>query len=1078
MISNNEKLKLITKEQLSDAWLNVIIDESKVTNKLKNVPSQFEDTPHLFITYLMSQPEYISTLCKHILNFTCLPIQSVILKEIWNHKFPMLIASRGFGKCETKDSFIQLSDRFCRIGDIIDETYIPHKKYFIDKKIYGENGYQDIEYMWNNGLSDNIKIKTDYGFEKEATPDHPIRVIDGEKIVWKEIKDIKLNDRVVIDRSTQWHSGSNALEPDEAYLLGLIVGDGGYTKRCGIYFTTADDELGNSIIKYSQKYFNKPFRKRNQKYTYCLNSVSIWDKLFSYYGFISPVCEHKTFPRILMNATKECMIGFIQGLFDTDGYASKNGQLEYCAKSKDLILHLQYILTKFGIISKVKPKLNKKYNQYYYYLYITGENARIFCREIGFRLSRKQDRLNKILLISENSNKDIIPKEFLFNRIVSIKNKYNLKINLYHLKIYDLTYKHLNKILTLCSNIKNDIDIDFLKDIYNKKYYFDKVVSISSSKNYTFDFHVPNGHSFISSGFISHNTTLLGVYSLLRALLLPNRKILLTGSVFRQSKLIFEGAEKIWNNAPLLRDICSGYQVVGPRKDSDMWRFYIADSTITAVPLGPDGESIRGLRANDILSDEFAATNKEVFEKVIAGFASVSSAPLDNVQKEAEKRWGNIINIQDTVEENEYIKPNQIVISGTADYEFNHFYSYWKRWKGIIESRGDWRKIKESIGNGEYDPGLNWKDYCIIRIPVDLIPKGFMDESQLSRAKATVHSGTFATEYGAVFSADSNGFFKRSLIDNCVVSKNPITMPSCGKVMFHPVTRGDITKKYVFGIDPASEVDNFAITILECHPDHRRIVYCWTINKKEQKEKIKQKLTEENDFYSYCCRKIRELMILFPCEAIAIDTQGGGRTVIERLSDPKFLKDGEQPIFPIIEDKYKDTDSNAGLHIIHEINFASADWTSESNHGLRRDLEDKILLFPAFDDLTYGLVAASDKLADRKYDTLESCVDNIEELKNELTSIICTKTATGRDRWDTPDTYAEGKMKKGKMRKDRYSALLMANSAGKKIFISQLMLMATTDGGFAHENTTDDIDIKGPLFTGPNIIVSQLENLY
>ena len=52
----------------------------------------------------------------------------------------------------------------------------------------------------------------------------------------------------------------------------------------------------------------------------------------------------------------------------------------------------------------------------------------------------------------------------------------------------------------------------------------------------------------------------------------------------------------------------------------------------------------------------------------------------------------------------------------------------------------------------------------------------------------------------------------------------------------------------------------------------------------------------------------------------------------------------EVPILPIIEDKEKETDRLAGLHILELVNFASAEWTSNANHGLRKDMEDKFIL--------------------------------------------------------------------------------------------------------------------------------------
>ena len=62
----------------------------------------------------------------------------------------------------------------------------------------------------------------------------------------------------------------------------------------------------------------------------------------------------------------------------------------------------------------------------------------------------------------------------------------------------------------------------------------------------------------------------------------------------------------------------------------------------------------------------------------------------------------------------------------------------------------------------------------------------------------------------------------------------------------------------------------------------------------------------------------------------------------------------------------------------------------------------------------------------RLYDTLEDVVMEVEELKSELATIVISSTQSGRERWDTPEIKLETG-KKGRMRKDRYSALVIAN---------------------------------------------------
>ena len=142
--------------------------------------------------------------------------------------------------------------------------------------------------------------------------------------------------------------------------------------------------------------------------------------------------------------------------------------------------------------------------------------------------------------------------------------------------------------------------------------------------------------------------------------------------------------ETIWRNSPMLRDICDGDS--GPRRDTDRCTLRLNDSTVTCLPLG-DGQKIRGQRANDIIADEFASIPREIFENVVAGFAAVSADPVENVRLAAQKK-AEELGVSFEEEEKEVKKDNQIILSGTAYYDFNHFATYWKKWKAIIQSQG------------------------------------------------------------------------------------------------------------------------------------------------------------------------------------------------------------------------------------------------------------------------------------------------------------------------------------------------------------------------------------------------------
>ena len=240
----------------------------------------------------------------------------------------------------------------------------------------------------------------------------------------------------------------------------------------------------------------------------------------------------------------------------------------------------------------------------------------------------------------------------------------------------------------------------------------------------------------------------------------------------------------------------------------------------------------------------------------------------------------------------------------------------------------------------------------------------------------------------------------------------------------------------------------------------------------------KEGVITEQDYFHYCARKIRDLMKRFPCEYIAMDPLGGGRAVIEAFMDTSKLQEGEVAILPTIEpeEETKETDLMKGLHIIKIVNFTS-DWIAQANYALKKDMEDKSIMFPFCDEIAHVLAEAYDEsMGENKtlWDTLDDCILEIDELKKELITITVSETATGRERFDTPTTKV-GINKKGRLKKDRYSALLLANWIGRSLSEDYCKFENPDLVNLAGFCTSSDA--KG-LFFGNNKTASKLEELY
>lgn len=587
-----------------------------------------------------------------------------------------------------------------------------------------------------------------------------------------------------------------------------------------------------------------------------------------------------------------------------------------------------------------------------------------------------------------------------------------------------------------------------------------------------------------SRGF--SKTYSLALNILLKLAFKPGHQIAVVGRSLRQSKHLYEYCQSIWKGSPMFRALVGEDDKNGPRAapNEGQCSFRIGDSVALFLPLGHSGETIRGARAQEVIGDEFSSIIEEVFNVVVLGFGSVSGDPVARMRlKSRQKILKRLGFWTDEMEAAAFAADsgNQTTIAGTASFQFNHFYKRWKHQRDVILSRGDPQRLKEIFPEG-LPLGFDWRNYSILRVPYSLIPDGFMDEGTIGQAMQTTTKSQFHQEYCGVFPRDSNGFFRRSVIERCTVCNpefDPVEFPSSdGPIDFRAALKGDPASRYVYGIDPASESDNFAVAILEVHKDHRRLVHCWTTKKSDHRTRKRAKKAKA-DFYGFVNRHLRDLFELFPPLEVFIDAQGGGNLLVEEFMKPEGLREGELPIYRTVDpDEPRDEDNQPGLHILTTREFASKTWLSEANWGLQKDLETRVLLFPRCDELAFGEAFEADREAGRIEerngkivyvdDSLETVLHEIEDLKDELASIEFGTTPTGHEKWQLAG--GEGSTS----RKDRYSALLLAADGARRLAHAAVPTPRPQTTGRRVGESAHGKEIGGQLYTMPPRLQAKL----
>lgn len=549
-------------------------------------------------------------------------------------------------------------------------------------------------------------------------------------------------------------------------------------------------------------------------------------------------------------------------------------------------------------------------------------------------------------------------------------------------------------------------------------------------------------------------TFMIAVYCLLKCLLIPGTKIVIVSGGFRQAKFTFQYIDALVKNSPIIQETIRKFHPgndFGVKFATDRVYLKVSHNThITGIPVG-DGSKVRGMRATTLVCDEVASIDDQVFDTAIGPFLSVKADPAEAVIvhefMERLRELGAHPDVLKQIEEVRRSHGNQLVLSGTATYQFSHFFRRHEAYNIFASSGGDIAKIKEGLRRQSREGVLNatdemleqwqkiWSEYAVFRLPYYAMPPGFLEEDIVASHKAIMDPVIFGHEYECRFSKDTNGFFPRSIIDDASPGKSQPDQE------FHYELYGEPGYQYVMGLDPARWNDNFGLVVLKLVGTVAHMVYSDSWNKEK---------------WAISIDKIRDVLRRFPgITYIACDKGGGGCTIQEMLASAKYLEEGEQPIIEIDpEGEFKAIPD--ARRILEMINFHT--WSAPANHALKRDiimknvvfpgrldddvimakhakillgeqeldLEDNehVLLYEHLNDLLYGTDDDEDNPI-----TLGAYREHLE-LTNELCTIVQSVTEKGSETFglqklsDQPDGLDV-------RRRDRYSALLLAAHAAR-----------------------------------------------
>jgi intein/homing endonuclease len=430
-------------------------------------------------------------------------------------KVVVLNSDTGTGKCVSGDTLVPSERGMLPIVDL-DLSNGRKSQTSVNLVVQTKDGPRVSTAFHNSGVHPVLEIETVQGFRLVATHDHPLWVMDeGAECRWKELAEFKPGDYVAIQRHGAVFGNRVDLPPfdfrfrralsttmvvprfpqvldeETAYVLGVLVADGCMRHETTVDFTTGEPEILEAVSRWCKRIGVR--LRKDGPYDYRISSVMLRAWMINL-GIRDVLAHKKEIPGVILGAPWEMVRAFLQGLFDGDGWADNRGCVGYCSASETLARQVHVLLLQFGIVGKLRRKATSRRDAWIVDLY--GDQARLFFSAVGFRVSRKQERC-ALLPDKSNPNVDVIP--FLPTPCppVLVRQKYPYR-NYWNDTAKRPSYAQVKRMAELYPP---------LAELLEPPLFWDRVASVKpAGRRVVYDLTVPDGHSFVANGFVSHNT--------------------------------------------------------------------------------------------------------------------------------------------------------------------------------------------------------------------------------------------------------------------------------------------------------------------------------------------------------------------------------------------------------------------------------------------------------------------------------------------------------------------------------------------------------------------------------------------
>ncbi len=452
-------------------------------------------------------------------------------------------AFAGAVKCLTPDAQVYTDKGVKTIGELMDPDLAPGFHADDSVVLATKDGPMRISQVYVSPESPTREMELGHtGLRLRGTHQHPVLTLTPQfELEWKALSQVQTGDRVAVARGQEmWPAAApkfdfepnltwakkdlnypKEMTPEVARLLGYMTSEGCMTAE-RFRFCNSDEDVFADFVRCVETVFgtdasrnvseriNEKTGVTTQMFEACwTNAVRFLQNAglgFEYSG-------EKRVPASIMGSPRELVIEFLRAYFEGDAHVSTH----VCASSasRELLSDVQLLLLNMGMLPLLRrhPIAGKNY----WNLYLRGEAAFVFVREVGFISARKQAASD--VAGDKNTNIDTLP--FLVDVLrerAHTNGNYDCadgKRRLFHFGFFNrksgsaISYNRLRNTPALLDSLEQ-IEPQLaqtLEWLMEREFFWDSVKSVEeAAPAVTYDFTVPETHSFVANGIVNHNS--------------------------------------------------------------------------------------------------------------------------------------------------------------------------------------------------------------------------------------------------------------------------------------------------------------------------------------------------------------------------------------------------------------------------------------------------------------------------------------------------------------------------------------------------------------------------------------------